>query len=208
MGVALVLAAVLLVPLVVRALLPRVVVVAAAGKVPGFDRLCSPGHACSFGSAWTDDVDVELGRDGCDTRNGILARDLQQPVFKPGPHRCVVIGGWLVDPYSGQLVELAAGAVEIDHVFPLSVAWDRGAAEWSLQRRKDFANDPTNLLATATISNQAKRAKMPNQWHPATHPGRCLYASRFVEVARRYQLKITVTEAAAVVIDHIGCPSP
>ena len=37
-----------------------------------------------FGDAWTDDVDVAGGHNGCDTRNDILGRDLVQITVKPG----------------------------------------------------------------------------------------------------------------------------
>ena len=36
-----------------------------------------------FGDAWTDDVTVADGRNGCDTRNDILRRDLVDIVLKP-----------------------------------------------------------------------------------------------------------------------------
>ena len=49
-----------------------------------------------FGSGWGDP-----DRNGCDTRNDVLARDLTAETFKPGTRDCVVATGTLADPYSG-----------------------------------------------------------------------------------------------------------
>jgi hypothetical protein len=45
-----------------------------------------------FGAAWAD-----VDRNGCDTRNDILARDLEGETFKPGTQNCVVATGTLAD---------------------------------------------------------------------------------------------------------------
>jgi hypothetical protein len=184
--------------------LPGMVVVASAPpEVAGYDRSCRRGDACVFGPAWSDDVDVAGGHDGCDTRNGILAAQLQQVTFRPGTHNCVVASGALADPYSGEAVDLPD--VQIDHVFPLAAAWSRGAASWSLQRRKNFANDPRNLLAVSSRVNRSKSDKLPDRWTPPAAAGRCTFAARFVEVARIYQLTITKAENDALARLLTGC---
>ncbi len=61
-----------------------------------------------FGEAWTDNVTVADGYNGCDTRNDILARDLVDIVRKSD---CTVISGVLHDPYSGTMVEFHRGRV-------------------------------------------------------------------------------------------------
>ena len=45
------------------------------------------------GRRWAD-----TDRNGCDTRNDILARDLATETFKPGTHNCVVLTGVLAEP--------------------------------------------------------------------------------------------------------------
>src|SRR6476620_6222207 len=62
-----------------------------------------------FGQAWTDDVTVEGGHNGCDTRNDILGRDLEQIVFKPGTRDCAVQTGTLLDPYTGNAISFVRG---------------------------------------------------------------------------------------------------
>ena len=58
-----------------------------------------------FGQAWSDDVAVDGGHNGCDTRNDILRRDLTAPQIKAGTQGCVVLSGTLIDPYSAQTVQ-------------------------------------------------------------------------------------------------------
>src|SRR5690606_17678266 len=109
-------------------------VVEARRSAPGYDRDCGSGHACVFGPAWSDDIDVPGGHNGCDTRNDALRRDLTEVVLKPGTQDCVVLTGLLVDPYTGDQVafdrDRDASGVQIDHVVSLAAAWDHGAAGW------------------------------------------------------------------------------
>lgn len=165
--------------------------VPARASVPGYDRSCGAGHACVFGPAWSDDVDVAGGHDGCDTRNQILHASMSAVTTKAGTHGCVVLTGTLKDPYSGTVVTFTkadAGQVAIDHVYPLAAAWDFGASSWTVQQRRNFANDPRNLLATTRAINSAKSDKTPQSWAPSSPEGRCLYASRYTAVATAYGL--------------------
>ena len=104
-----------------------------------------------FGPAWSD-----VDRNGCDTRNDILYRDLTSIVYKDGTKECVVLTGILVDPYSGEKISFLRGVatssdVQIDHVVALSNAWQTGAFKLSYDRRIAFANDPMNLLAVRGV---------------------------------------------------------
>src|SRR5690606_27746738 len=76
-------------------------VVQARPSVAGYDRDCRRGAGCVFGPAWSDDVDVDGGHNGCDTRNDVLRRDLTDVALEPGTRRCVVLTGMLADPYTG-----------------------------------------------------------------------------------------------------------
>lgn len=121
--------------------------------------------------------------------------------LKSGTRGCVVLSGELVDPYSGERVEFRRGAgsqVNLDHIYPLAVAWDRGASGWSLELRKRFANDPVNLLTTTGAVNRAKSDKMPGRWMPPIASGRCVYAERLVKVAIQYELPVTRAENKAL----------
>ncbi|WP_377449710.1 hypothetical protein [Rhodococcoides fascians] len=77
-----------------------------------------------FGQSWTDDVDVEFGRNGCDQRNDLLRRDLTDITLKPGSNGCVVLTGTLADTYTGTIIDFVRGAdtsmaVQLDHVVAL-----------------------------------------------------------------------------------------
>jgi hypothetical protein len=71
---------------------------------------------------------VPDGRNGCDTRNDILRRDLTNITLKPNTSGCVVARGRLADPYTATLITFVRGAgtsslVQIDHVVALGDAW-------------------------------------------------------------------------------------
>lgn len=88
-----------------------------------------------FGDAWLD-----VDRNGCDTRNDILRRDLVNKTYKSGAGECVVASGDLPDPYTGRVITFHRGqktssAVQIDHVIALSNAWQTGAQNIPLQQR-------------------------------------------------------------------------
>ncbi len=131
------------------------------GPLTGYDRE-------AFGPAWAD-----ADRNGCDTRNDVLRRDLSDVVLKPGTRGCVVLSGRLTDPYTGAQVPhvRGGGAVEIDHVVALADAWQKGAAGWTAERRLAFANDPLELQAVATPVNRAKGGGDAATWVPPGEGG-------------------------------------
>ena len=49
-----------------------------------------------FGQTWSDDVSVDDGHNGCDTRNDILRRDITGAQIKDGTQGCVVLSGTLL----------------------------------------------------------------------------------------------------------------
>lgn len=164
-----------------------------------------------FGQAWSDDVGVEYGHNGCDTRNDVLRRDISDALIKEGTHGCVVLSGTLHDPYSGQDIAFqrgrdTSGAVQIDHIVPLADAWQKGAQLLTPEQRRDFANDPRNLLAVDGGLNQQKSAGDAATWLPPNKGFRCEYAQRIVEVKAAYDLWTTEAEHAA--LDRLlrACP--
>ena len=184
-----------------RAELARLVTVAKRPYVAGYQRSCAAGDGCSFGPAWTDDNDDVDGHNGCDTRNDVLAAQLTEVTYRAGSH-CVVIAGALADPYTGHHVifrKANADAIEIDHVVPLALAWDLGAAHWSRQRRIDYANDVSLvLLAVDGPSNQAKSDSGPGEWMPANKADWCAYDERFISILSTYRLEVTAADKAAM----------
>lgn len=143
-----------------------------------------------FGSSWTDNSQVPFSGDGCYTRDNILMRDLVDFAKRD---RCVVVSGTLPDPFTGQLLPFSkadAAEIQIDHVVPLSLAWQMGAAGWSREKRTDFANDPLNLLAVEGRANGQKSDSGPASWLPANKSIRCAYVTRIAQVSIKYQLAL------------------
>ncbi len=158
------------------------------GPLTNYDR-------SAFGQAWAD-----ADRNGCDTRNDILRARLTDVELDPRTHGCVVLRGTLLDPYTGQVLlhERGGGQVEIDHVVSLSDAWQKGASTWPWSKRVALANDPLNLLATATAVNRAKRDADAASWLPPLRSARCAFAARQVAVKAKYGLGVTAAEHDAL----------
>lgn len=159
-----------------------------------------------FGPAWQD-----VDRNGCDTRNDVLRRDLQDVVLKPDTNGCVVQSGTLDDPYSGQAIAFVRGSdtsslVQIDHVVALADAWQKGAQQWDEAKRVEFANDPLNLLAVDGELNQQKGAGDVATWLPPERSTWCSYAARVVAVKVKYGLAVTVAERDTLVRILTDCP--
>lgn len=156
-------------------------------------------HRDQFGQRWAD-----VDRNGCDTRNDVLARDLTAKTFKPGTRDCVVLSGTLADPFTGTLINFVRGEttsseVQIDHVVALSDAWQKGAQQLTAETRTAFANDPLNLLAVDGPTNQSKGDGDAATWLPPNKSFRCDYVARQVAVKAKYGLWVTAAESDAIV---------
>ena len=152
----------------------------------------------AFGPQWSD-----VDRNGCDTRNDILKRDLTSIVFREKTRDCVVEKGVLSDPFSGQIIEFQRGEktsslIQIDHVVSLSNAWQTGIFQMSPWVRTNFANDPLNLLAVKGSLNSQKGDGDAATWLPPNKLFRCAYVSRQIQVKIKYGLWLTKPEKEAM----------
>ena len=159
-----------------------------------------------FGPAWAD-----VDRNGCDTRNDILKRDLTNEVFKEKTNACTVLSGTLVDPFSGETINFVRGVatsseVQIDHTVALSNAWQTGAFKLTADQRKAFANDPLNLLAVKGRLNSQKGDGDAATWLPPLKSYRCEYVSRQIAVKVKYKLWFTAPEKEAMIRILKTCP--
>ena len=179
----------------------------------GLDRLETKGRAPKtgydrdlFGSPWSD-----VDRNGCDTRNDILDRDLISKVFASDRDNCTIVQGLLIDPYSGEQIDFLRGrvtslAVQIDHVVSLSNAWQTGAFRWSSEKLKKFANDPLNLMAVKGLLNSQKGDGDAATWLPPKKSYRCKYVARQIAVKVEYRLWVTKPERSAMKRVLATCP--
>ena len=114
-----------------------------------------------FGAAWAD-----VDRNGCDTRDDILNRDLGGEGVAAGHARVRRGRRRAARPVHRPAARVRQGpreAVQIDHVVALSDAWQKGAAQWDAARRLAFANDPLNLLAVDGPTNLRRATATPRR---------------------------------------------
>lgn len=180
---------------------------AALAALPVKGRAPKTGYSREqFGVAWTD-----VDRNGCDTRNDVLTRDLTARTYKPGTGSCLVLTGTLDDPYSGAPIDFTRGqltssAIQIDHVVALSDAWQTGAQQLTTERRTALANDPVNLLAVDGSLNLQKSDSDAASWLPPNKRFRCAYVARQVAVKSAYALWVTQAEHEAIERVLQSCP--
>lgn len=146
-----------------------------------------------FGGEWQNNG-------GCDTRNIILHRDLENDVVD---ENCKVLKGLLHDPYTGKTIQFSRGAttsddVQIDHVVAVSNAWQTGAQQLNYEKRVAFYNDPLNLLAVDGQANQQKGDGDAATWLPKNKAFRCQYVNRQILVKTKYKLWLTAAEKSAM----------
>lgn len=153
----------------------------------------------SFGDGWLD-----LDRNGCSTRNDVLARDLDDVEWL-ADRECTVASGILQDPYTGTTVpfehdavadpgESGSQAVQIDHIVSLSAAHAGGAWQWSDVERIAFANDPANLIAVDGPTNASKGDRGPADWMPEDPAYWCQYAADYASIAADYGLAVAADD--------------
>ncbi len=159
-----------------------------------------------FGPTWAD-----VDRNGCDTRNDILKRDLTSITYRAKTRNCVVESGTLVDRYSGETISFVKGnissmEVQIDHVVALSNAWQTGAFKLRADQRKALSNDPLNLFAVKGRLNSQKGDGDAATWLPPLKSFRCSYVAQQIAVKAKYSLWVTAPEKAAMVSILAKCP--
>lgn len=65
-----------------------------------------------------------------------------------------------------------------------------------MQRKREFANDSDNLLATWSSANRSKGSKGPDQWMPAIN--QCEYAKQWQLLIEKYELIAVGVEVDAL----------
>ena len=156
----------------------------------------------AFGSSWRD-----IDGNGCNQRDDVLLRDAKPGTTKVQQQgRCdhdVLAGTW-IDPYAGRTLVLTdlknlsqAQAVQVDHIVPLAEAWVSGANAWSDDRREQYANTLSGLLAVDGPTNASKGAGDPAAWRPRK-AYQCRYAVRWITIKRTWKLAVDPSEAKAL----------
>ena len=164
-----------------RQTLPYIQVVDVQTRTVPYDR-------AAFGAGWAATAA------GCSVREMVIVSQSNAPVAQcPIPHDAIIF-----DPYDSSVHSFADTTVDVDHLFPLSAAWDLGAAHWDARQRLAFANDPMNLIATQSHLNRDKSDSLPAHWLPPAQRHRCWYSRQLALVAAQYRLALTTQDVATM----------
>jgi hypothetical protein len=147
---------------------------------------------------------IDEDRDCQNTRQEILISRSIEPV-KLNSKGCVVHRGKWQDYYFDEIL-VDSRNVDIDHLIPLKHAHDSGGEDWSREKKKQFANDPENLVITNRKYNRMKGAKTIAEWLPLDRKYSCLYASDWVKIKNKYKLKLSSNEEQTIRSLQIHCP--
>lgn len=165
---------------------------------PAFD--LAPYRRKAFGDGWDYDPAT-----GCNTRELVLIDEsATPPVLRD---RCHPVSGSWRSAYDG-VATTNPDNLEIDHFVPLADAWRSGAAAWTDEERRTFANDrtdPATLIAVTSRTNRSKSDRTPDEWLPPDPTDRCAYATDWVAVKLRWQLAVTGPEKAVLTQILAGC---
>ena len=190
-------------------LLPTTAPAAANDALTALNQLEVKGRAAKTGYSraqfphWSDP-----DRNGCDARNDTLKRDLTNITYKVGTRDCKVVGGQLLDPFTGKSITFSStkSNIDIDHLVALSNAWQTGAAYFDKAKRTQIANDPLNLLAVDAKLNRQKGDGDAATWLPPAKSFRCEYVAAQIAVKLKYSLWLTAPEKSAMSRVLESCP--
>jgi hypothetical protein len=136
----------------------------------------------------------DADRNGCNTRKEVLIAESLDPVQIGS--KCSITGGRWFSIYDN--VETTdSSTFDIDHMVPLSEAWDSGAWNWNADQRKHFANDldqPFFLIAVTASSNRSKSDRDPAEWMPPNAGYHCEYVRIWIEIKRAWDLSVDQAE--------------
>ncbi|MFA5584704.1 MAG: DUF1524 domain-containing protein, partial [Bacteriovoracaceae bacterium] len=126
-------------------------------------------------------------------RAEILIKRSLVPVTFSDDKKCRVRFGEWKDFYYPETLK-DAKLIDIDHLVPLYEAHKSGGSSWSKLRRKEFANDPDNLVITSRNTNRQKGANTLKTWLPMNINYACRYYHRWMSIKKKYDLKISEEE--------------
>jgi hypothetical protein len=167
------------------------------------DRPPPPGYKRElFGPAWAD-----VDHNGCDQRQDTIMRDTGATrTVRNGACYADMSGHLYVDPYT-DIMLTAASQIQIDHVVSLGDAWRSGAAAWTPERRRAYANDLDVLWAVQAKANEQKSDKTPDQWLPPSPEHRCEFGRKYVAIKIKYHLTVTSKARMALADIETTCGS-
>lgn len=136
---------------------------------------------------------------GCDTRDMVLLEEDMSGRVTADDCGSRMTGEWY-SAYDGVTVTDSSD-LDIDHMVPLAEAWESGAADWSPEKRADYATwleDPDHLIAVTAASNRSKGDRDPAEWLPADEAAWCWYAQTWTRIKEHWGLTADPAEYDAL----------
>jgi hypothetical protein len=146
---------------------------------------------------------IDADRDGCDTRDEVLAAENLNRV---GGGCSATDGVWFSAFDNASAYD--ASTLDVDHVVSLKETFDSGAWAWNTDRRIAYGNDLTDgrtLVAVSAASNRAKGDRDPSNWIPDA--GLCDYLGDWIAIKARWGLSMDESEHGRLGnLVHHDCP--
>ena len=140
---------------------------------------------------------IDENGDCQNTRAEVLISQSKVRVEFATSRGCRVVKGSWVGGLTGILLSDASD-VDIDHVIPLSYAHRHGGSSWSPSKKKQFANDPLNLLPAYDVENRRKSNKGPSHYLPSDKNIACDYIKRWQVIRLKYDLNIASDDMVVI----------
>jgi hypothetical protein len=146
-----------------------------------------------FGGDWLD-----ADGDCLNTPHEVLVAESEVAPTLSSSGCTVTAGQWLTFYDNGTYT--SPTEVQIDHLVPVSEAWDSGAQAWTQAQRVAFYNDlgyDFSLNAMPSALNQAKSDRGPEEWLPPANV--CQYIEAWTADKIRWALTVDPAEQAALI---------
>lgn len=105
---------------------------------------------------------------------------------------------WSFNSSSARAALMCDSSEHVDHVVALKEAYDSGAANWTNDRKRQFANDRDNLWCLNASVNLSKSDHDLAEWSGGTCEQRQYIANVTVSVKATYSLAIDAAERVAI----------
>ena len=174
---------------------PKLEIKEVSTSIPTYDR--------GDWSHWSDD-----DGDCQNIRHEVLQDETQEEVTFTTSSNCYVATGKWYGVYTGEYY-YSASELDVDHFVPLKNAHDSGGYEWSLEKKKEYANyleDSDHLIAVQSGANRSKGARGPEDWIPANTQYWCQYAYDWIRIKDTWTLSATQAEWDALRFMIATCP--
>jgi hypothetical protein len=175
---------------------PQLVIREVSSSIPIYDR--------DDWSHWSDD-----DGDCQNIRHEVLQDETFEAVTFTTSSNCYVDTGKWYGVYTATYY-YSASKLDVDHFVPLKNAHDSGGYEWSLAKKKEYANyleDSDHLVAVQSGANRSKGARGPEDWKPTNKDYWCEYAYDWIRIKDTWGLTATQSEWNALVSMIDTCPA-